>query len=74
MSYKFSTIIEKDKHGYYAFCPALDGCHSQGDTLEEVMENMKEALSLYISTLSETELQELSIKQIFSTVLEVQVA
>ncbi|MHC5743847.1 MAG: type II toxin-antitoxin system HicB family antitoxin [Nostoc sp.] len=52
MSYKVSIIIEKDEYGYYAYCPELLGCQSQGDSLEEVQANIKEAVELYIETLS----------------------
>lgn len=51
MSYKASVVIEKDENGYYAYCPELDGCQTQGDSLEEVMVNMKEALALYLETM-----------------------
>jgi len=30
---KVNIVIEKDKNGYFAFCPELKGCHTQGDTL-----------------------------------------
>jgi len=45
---KVNIIIEKDQYGYYAFCPELKGCHTQGDSLEEVLENIKEAIELYL--------------------------
>ncbi|MCX8082857.1 MAG: type II toxin-antitoxin system HicB family antitoxin [bacterium] len=48
MKYKFSVIIEKDKDGYFAFCPELQGCYTQGDTYEEVVENIKDAIHLHI--------------------------
>jgi predicted RNase H-like HicB family nuclease len=51
MSNKVNVIIEKDDHGYYAYCPELEGCQSQGDTFEEVLENIKEAIELYVETL-----------------------
>jgi len=35
-AYKFSVVIEKDINGYFAFCPELQGCYTQGDTYEEV--------------------------------------
>jgi len=44
---KVSIIIEKDQYGYYSFCPQLKGCHTQGDSLEEVLENIKEAIELF---------------------------
>jgi len=49
--YKLNAIIEQDKNGYYAFCPTLPGCHTEGDGFEEAMENMKEAVALYLETL-----------------------
>jgi len=36
MSQKVGVVIEKDEHGYYAYCPELEGCQTQGDSLEEV--------------------------------------
>ena len=47
-TYKFSVVIEKDCDGYYAFCPELHGCYTQGDTYEEVSENIKDAIKLHI--------------------------
>ena len=45
-SYNFSIVIEKDNDGYFAFCPEIQGCYSQGDTYEEAIENIKNALKL----------------------------
>ncbi len=59
MLYKANIIIEKDEDGYYAYCPELPGCQSQGDSLEEVRENIFEAVELYLETLSESEKQAL---------------
>ncbi len=47
-TYRLSVIIEKDKDGYYAFCPELQGCYSQGDTYEEALENIKDAIQLHV--------------------------
>ena len=74
MLYKVSIVIEKDEHGYYAYCPELEGCHSQGDTLEEVLANIKEAAELYLETLTEDEIRELVSKEILTTSVEVEVA
>ena len=41
------VIIEDETGGYIAFVPALPGCHTQGDTQEELMKNIKEAIELY---------------------------
>ncbi len=48
MSYKVSNIIEKDEFGYYAFYPELEGYQTQGDSYEEVIENIREAIKLYL--------------------------
>jgi len=74
MSYKVSIVIEKDEHGYYAYCPELPGCQSEGDSLEIVQANIKEAVELYIETLSEFEKQALQHKEILTMTLEVKVA
>jgi predicted RNase H-like HicB family nuclease len=49
-----SVIIEKDEDGYFARCLDLQGCHSQGDTYEEALENIKDAISLYVADLKES--------------------
>lgn len=46
MEYHFK--IRKEKDGYSAYCIELDGCITQGDSTEDLFENMKEALNLYI--------------------------
>jgi len=53
------VIIEDETGGYVALVPALPGCHTQGDTLEELMNNAKEAIDLYIETLEKEEKQDL---------------
>ena len=46
--YRFSVVIEKDRDGYFAFCPELEGCYTQGNTYEETLENIKDAIRLHI--------------------------
>ncbi|WP_107667936.1 type II toxin-antitoxin system HicB family antitoxin [Cyanothece sp. BG0011] len=74
MSYQISIIIEKDEDGYYAYCPQLEGCQSQGDTIEEVKKNIQEAIELYLSTLSEQEKKTLLNQEILTMSIEVNVA
>lgn len=38
--------------GYVAIVPALAGCHTQGDTLKEAARNIREAIELYLESLS----------------------
>ena len=52
--YNYTVIFEKEiEGGYHAFCPVLKGCHSQGDNFEEAVENIKEAITLYLDSLKE---------------------
>ncbi len=46
--YRFSVVVEKDKDGYFAFCPELQGCYTQGDTYEQVLENIRDAIRLHV--------------------------
>ena len=41
-------IVEADCDGYFVSCPTLQGCYSQGDTYEEAVENIKDAIRLHI--------------------------
>ena len=47
-NYRFSVIVERDDTGYIATCNELQGCYTQGDTYEEVIENIKDAISLHV--------------------------
>ena len=47
-NYRFSVIVERDKEGYFAFCPELQGCYTQGDTYEQVIANIKDAIKLHV--------------------------
>jgi predicted RNase H-like HicB family nuclease len=54
--YEFDVVILEDEAGgYVAFVPALRGCHTQGDTLEELVKNIKEAIELCMETLTKEE-------------------
>lgn len=48
ITYHFSIIIEQDENGYFVRCPELQGCYSQGETYEEAMKNIKDAIKLHI--------------------------
>ena len=73
MNYKVSVVIEKDEFGYYAFSPELEGCQSQGNTFEEVMFNIREAIEAYVETLDPDQIKEALSKEIVSTNIEVEV-
>ena len=49
--YQISVVIEKDADGYFAFCPELQGCqgcYTQGNSYEEVLDNIRDAVRLHI--------------------------
>ncbi len=51
---KYTVIIEKGREsGYVAYVPALRGCVSQGESKEEALANIKEAIQVYIKALKE---------------------
>jgi len=46
---KLKIVLEKGKNGFIvAHCPSLKGCWSQGKTEQEAIENIKEAIALYL--------------------------
>lgn len=48
----YSVYVEKgEDSGYVAHCPAIPGCHSQGQTLEEAIDNIKDAIKGCIEAL-----------------------
>ncbi|MBI2836170.1 MAG: type II toxin-antitoxin system HicB family antitoxin [Chloroflexi bacterium] len=54
---RFKVILEaQEDGGYTAIVPSLPGCVSQGDTTEEAMANIKEAIELYLESLKERNL------------------
>lgn len=45
------TIEKGEDFGYVAHCPAIPGCHSQGETIEKAIENIKDAIRGCLSAL-----------------------
>jgi predicted RNase H-like HicB family nuclease len=48
LRFRLPVIIEKDADGYFAVCPSLQGCYTQGNTYEEALKNIQEAVCLHI--------------------------
>jgi predicted RNase H-like HicB family nuclease len=71
MARQVSVLIEQDEFGCYAYCPELKGCQSQGATIEEALSNIREAIDLYVETLSDEERAEVLSHNILSTSVEV---
>lgn len=55
--YLFTIVIEKDEDGYFAYCPQLQGCYAQGDTYEEALVNIKDAVKLHMEDRKDSEEQ-----------------
>ena len=52
--YKFTVVVERDEDGLYiASVPLLQGCYTQGETYEEALENIKDAIRLHIGVRKE---------------------
>ncbi len=50
--YHYTVILDHQAEGgYHVFCPALPGCRSEGDSLDEALENIKEAMEVYVESL-----------------------
>lgn len=63
--YNYTVILQKEPEvGYHAFCPILKGCHSQGDSFEEAIDNITEAIELYIESLKAVLIVILSLRKI----------
>lgn len=52
MSHRYHVILQPESTGgFSAFVPALPGCASQGETSEEALANIREAIDLYLEGL-----------------------
>ena len=55
---EYRIVLEPDPEdgGYVVHCPALPGCYSEGDTKDEAIENIREAIEAYIDSLKKDNL------------------
>ena len=70
MQKQLTAIIEREGDGYFSLCPELD-IASQGDTIEEARENLREALELFFETASPKEIQTRLHEEVYVTRVEV---
>ena len=71
MTRKVSVVIEHDESGYYAWCPELRGCQTQGKSIEESLVNIREAIELFLETLTDEERSAAFSREILMTAVEV---
>jgi predicted RNase H-like HicB family nuclease len=67
MIMEYRVVLVESEEGFSVSCPALRGCHSQGSTLDEALENIKSAIREWLDTESE-ERSKLSITERIVTV------
>lgn len=60
---KYLIVVHKSKYGYDVHVPALPGCHSQGKTKKESLENIRDAIFTYLG-MAWGELKESEIKEV----------
>ena len=72
MQKQLTAIIEREQDGYVSFCPELD-IASQGNTIEEARENLREALELFYETASPKEIKTRMHEEVYVTRVEVAV-
>jgi predicted RNase H-like HicB family nuclease len=69
---KLTAIIEREGNGYVSLCPELD-IASQGDTVEQARDNLREALELFFEIAPPEEVEQRLHGEIFVTQVEVTV-
>jgi predicted RNase H-like HicB family nuclease len=72
MQRQLTAIIEREEGGYVSLCPELD-IASQGDSIEEAKDNLREALELFFETASQEEVKRRFHEEVYVTRLEVAV-
>lgn len=67
--YNFRIIIEPDDpSGYHGFVPLLKGIHTQGETIEEVKKNLREAIICHLQALIKDKRQIPREEEVFETI------
>ena len=72
MTRRLTAVIQREGNGFVALCPELDVA-SQGDTIEQARDNLREALELFFECASPAEIAERSAGEVFVTQVEVAV-
>jgi predicted RNase H-like HicB family nuclease len=69
---QLTVVIEREGDGYVSLCPELD-IASQGDTIEQARNNLREAVELFFETVSPNEIQTRLHEEVYVTRMEVSV-
>lgn len=60
---KYKVVLLESEEGFSVSCPGLPGCWSQGETEEEALQNIKNAISGYLSAIAES-LEDANVREI----------
>jgi predicted RNase H-like HicB family nuclease len=63
---QFTAIIEREDDGFVALCPEVDVA-SQGDTIEEARQNLREAVELFLESADPSEIEDRLHSEIYVT-------
>ncbi len=64
---KYSVVLQSSEEGYSVSCPGLPGCWSQGQTDEEALENIRNAIREYLEAVKET-FREAEVREVEVTI------
>jgi predicted RNase H-like HicB family nuclease len=59
----YKVVLQESEEGYSVSCPVLPGCWSQGETEEDALENIKDAIEEYLSVLNE-QLKDADVREV----------
>lgn len=59
----YKVVLQKSEEGYSISCPVLPGCWSQGETEEDALENIKDAIEGYLDVLNE-QLKDADVREV----------
>lgn len=63
--HQFPVVVQEDETGgFWVSCPALEGCYSQGETIDEALKNMQEAISLTLEDIPKKKQQAMLRKNV----------
>ena len=51
IGFRVEVVVESDDASFHAYCPALKGLHTCGDTEEEALQNVRDAATAYLQSL-----------------------
>lgn len=60
---KYKVVLQQSEEGFSVSCPGLPGCWSQGETEEEAIENIRDAIQVYLAAIAES-LEDANVREV----------